>query len=71
MTGVTILLIYLNGGNASAMVYAKHLLWFVPPWLVYVGFLIYGLERLGFWLTIAGALTLYMCSVGLVKLALR
>src|SRR5688572_32100183 len=49
ITGVTILLIYLNGGNASAMVYAKHLLWFVPPWLVYVGFIIYGLERLGFW----------------------
>ena len=47
MTGVTILLIYLNGGNASAMVYAKHLLWFVPPWLVYVGFIIYGLERIG------------------------
>jgi hypothetical protein len=71
MTGVTILLIYLNGGNASAMVYAKHLLWFVPPWLVYVGFIIYGLERLGFWMTMAGALTLYMCSIGLVKLALR
>ncbi len=71
MTGVTILLIYLNGGNASAMVYAKHLLWFVPPWLVYVGFIIYGLERLGFWITMAGALTLYMGSVGLVKLALR
>lgn len=71
ITGVTIVLIYLNGGNATALAYARHLLWFVPPWIAYVSFLIFGIERLGFWPTIAGALALYMALIALVKLALR
>lgn len=71
ITGVTIILIYLNGGSEPAHIYAKHLLWLVPAWIVYVGFLILGINRLGFWPTIAGSLTLYMCCIGLLKLALR
>ncbi len=71
ITGVTIVLIYLNGGNEPAEIYAKHLLWLVPAWLVYVGSLILGIQRLGFWPTMAGSLTLYLCCVWLLKLALR
>ncbi len=67
MTGATFILIYLNGGNEHLVTYAKNLLWFVPPWLVYVGCMIYGVERLGFWFSMAGSLALYMACVALVK----
>jgi len=71
ITGVTIVLIYLNAGNEHAYTYARHLLWLVPAWIAYVGFLILTLNRLGFWAAMAGALTLYMAIVALIKLAIR
>ncbi len=71
ITGVTFILIYLNGGQDATMTYAKHLLWFVPPWLAYVSFMILTLNRLGFWPAMVGSLMLYMGCVGLLKLALR
>jgi len=71
ITGVTIVLIYLNAGNEHAYTYAKHLLWLVPAWIAYVGFLILTLNRLGFWAAMAGALALYMAIVALIKLAIR
>jgi hypothetical protein len=33
--------------------------------------MIYGVERVGFWLSMAGSMVLYMCCVGLVKLLAR
>jgi hypothetical protein len=71
ITGVTFILIYLNGGQDATMSYAKHLLWFVPPWLAYVSFMILTLTRLGFWPAMVGSLTLYIGCVVLLKLALR
>ncbi|MFM8551862.1 MAG: DUF3147 domain-containing protein [Nitrospiraceae bacterium] len=71
ITGVTLILIYLNGGSEPATVYARHLLWFVIPWVAYVTLLIVALPRTSFWLAWAGALTLYMVLVALTKLALR
>lgn len=71
ITGMTFILIYLNGGTDNTLSYAKHLLWFVPPWLAYVGFIILTLNRLGFWPAMIGGLTVYMSCVGLLKLALR
>lgn len=71
ITGVTFILIYLNGGQDATMSYAKHLLWFVPPWLAYVSFMILTLGRLGFWPAMAGSLTLYIGCVALIKLAVR
>jgi uncharacterized membrane protein (GlpM family) len=71
ITGVTFVLIFLNGGHEATLAYAKNLLWFVPPWLAYVGVMILGLERLGFWPTMVGSLTLYMACVGLLKFVLR
>lgn len=71
ITGVTIVLIYLNAGNEHAYTYAKHLLWLVPAWVVYVGFLILTINRIGFWPSMAGALTIYMVVVSLIKLAVR
>ena len=71
MTGATFVLIYLNSGNDHLVTYAKNLLWFVPPWLVSVGCMIYGVERIGFWLSMAGSLALYMVCVALVKFLAR
>ncbi len=71
ITGVTFILLYANGGGATTVDYAKNLLWFVPPWIVYVVAMIMGIPRLGFWPTMVGSLVLYMGCVGLVKLVLR
>ena len=71
ITGATFILIYLNGGSENLVTYAKHLLWFVPPWLVYVTSMILGVPRLGFWPAMVGSLVLYIGCVGLLRLALR
>jgi hypothetical protein len=71
ITGMTFVLIYLNGGTENTLSYAKHLLWFVPPWVAYVSFIILSLNRLGFWPAMLGGLTLYIGCVTLLKLALR
>lgn len=71
ITGATFVLIYLNGGSESLVGYAKNLLWFVPPWMVYVTAMIVGVPRIGFWPAMVISLTLYMSCVGLLRLALR
>ena len=71
ITGATFVLLYLNGGSDSLVGYARNLLWFVPPWIVYVTTMIVGVPRLGFWPAMAISLTLYMGCVGIPKLALR
>jgi hypothetical protein len=71
ITGATFILIYLNGGTDSLVGYAKNLLWFVPPWVVYVITMIVAVPRLGFWPATAMSLTLYMACIGVIKLALR
>jgi hypothetical protein len=70
ITGMTFILIYLNGGMDNTMSYAKHLLLFVPPWTAYVLFIILVLPRFGFWPAMIGGLILYMTSVGLLKMML-
>ena len=67
ITGATFILIYLNGGNDAIVSYAKNLLWFVPPWIVYVVFMIAGIPRFGFWPAMVGSLVLYLGCVGLVR----
>lgn len=71
ITGATFILIYLNGGSDSLVGYAKNLLWFVPPWIVYVTAMILGVPRLGFWPATGVSLMLYMGCIGLIKLGLR
>jgi len=71
ITGATFVLLYLNGGSDSLVGYARNLLWFVQPWIVYVTTMIVGVPRLGFWPAMAISLTLYMGCVGILKLALR
>jgi hypothetical protein len=71
ITGATFILIYLNGGNEAIVSYAKNLLWFVPPWVVYVITMILVVPQAGFWPAMIGSLTLYLGCVGAVKLWTR
>ena len=71
ITGATFVLIYLNGGNEAIVSYAKNLLWFVPPWVVYVITMILGVPQVGFWPAMIGSLVLYLGCVGLVKFVAR
>ncbi|MCI0427812.1 MAG: DUF3147 domain-containing protein [Nitrospiraceae bacterium] len=71
ITGATFVLIYLNGGSDAIVSYAKNLLWFVPPWTVYVISMIAGVPRFGFWPAMIGSLVLYLGCVVLVKMVLR
>ena len=71
ITGVTIILIYLNGGTDVASTYAKHLLWLVPAWLAYVGILLVAIPRVGFWLSLMLALMIYMLLVAVIRMAIR
>lgn len=71
ITGATFVLIYLNSGHDAIVSYAKNLLWFVPPWIVYVVFMIAGIPRFGFWPAMVGSLALYLGCVGLVKFVAR
>jgi hypothetical protein len=71
ITGATFILIYLNGGSDNLVAYAKNLLWFIPPWLVYVTAMIVGVPRVGFWPSMGLSLALYMGCVAILKVALR
>jgi hypothetical protein len=71
ITGATFILIYLNGGNEAIVSYAKNLLWFVPPWTIYVVSMIAGIPSFGFWPSMIGSLVLYLGCVGLVKFVAR
>ena len=71
ITGATFVLIYLISGDDAIVGYARNLLWFVPPWIVYVVFMIAGVPRFGFWPAMIGSLVLYLGCIGLVKMVLR
>ena len=71
ITGATFVLLFLNGGTEAIVHYARNLLWFVPPWMVYVTAMIVGVPRLGFWPAMVGSLALYMGCIAVIKLALR
>jgi len=68
LTGLTFILMYLNVGVEPTMPYARNLLYFVVPWLAYVGFYLLTIDRLGFWLTLTGAIALFVTVSALSKL---
>ncbi|MBX3308738.1 MAG: DUF3147 domain-containing protein [Nitrospira sp.] len=71
ITAATFILLYMNGSGATTVDYAKSLMWFVPPWIVYVTAMIIGIPRLGFWPAMGGSLVLYLGCVGLVRLVIH
>ncbi|MBK8377659.1 MAG: DUF3147 domain-containing protein, partial [Nitrospira sp.] len=63
MTGATFILIYLNGSNEHIVTSTKNLLWFVPPWLVYVWLQSTDMGASA-WLSMAGSMVLYVTPWG-------
>lgn len=68
LTGLTFILMYLNAGVEPTVPYARNLLYFIVPWVVYVGFYIVAIDRLGFWLTWASAIALFIAVSAVTKL---
>src|SRR2546425_11303742 len=68
LTGLTFILIYLTAGVEPTVPYARNLLYFVVPWLVYVGFYLVTIDRLGFWFALVGAVALFVAVSALSKL---
>jgi hypothetical protein len=68
LTGLTFILMYLNAGVEPTVPYARNLLYFVVPWLVYVGFYLVTIDRLGFWFALMGAVTLFVGVAGLFRM---
>ncbi len=68
LTGITFILMYLNAGVEPTVPYARHLLYFVVPWLAYVGFYLLTIDRFGFWLALTGAIALFIAVAALTKL---
>jgi hypothetical protein len=68
LTGLTFILMYLNAGVEPTVPYARNLLYFVVPWLVYVGFYLVTIDRLGFWFALLGAITLFVGVAALFRM---
>ncbi len=68
LTGLTFVLMYLNAGIEPTIPYAKNLFYFVIPWLAYVGFYVWTIDRLGFWLALTGAVALFTAVAAAMKL---
>src|SRR2546425_10722998 len=60
LTGLTFILMYLNAGVEPTVPYARNLLYFVVPWLAYVGFYLVAIDRWGFWFALLGAVALFI-----------
>ena len=71
ISGLTFILVYVNAGQEPTLSFAKNLIWLTPPWLMYVGTMIVGVSRLGFWSSFALAMTLYMVGVGIMRVIVR
>ncbi len=68
LTVLTFILIYQNAGASPTVPYAKNLLYFVIPWLAYVGFYILTVERVGFWVALVGSVVVFVGVAALAKL---
>jgi hypothetical protein len=68
LTGITFILMYLNAGVEPTVPYSRNLLYFIVPWVVYVGFYILTIDRLGFWLTLTIAVALFIAVSAVTKL---
>ncbi|TSA03676.1 MAG: DUF3147 domain-containing protein [Nitrospiraceae bacterium] len=67
LTVLTFVLIYQNAGAAPTVPYAKNLLYFVLPWVAYVGFYILTVERFGFWVALIGSVAIFVGIAALTK----
>ena len=70
LTVLTFILIYQNAGEAPTVPYAKNLLYFVLPWVAYVGAYLLMINRVGFWLALVGSVAIFVGVAALTKLVM-
>ncbi len=70
LTVLTFIFIYQSAGTAPTVPYAKNLLYFVLPWMAYVGFYILTVNRVGFWLALVGSVAVFVGVAALSKLVM-
>lgn len=70
LTVLTFIFIYQSAGTAPTVPYAKNLLYFVVPWMAYVGFYILAVNRVGFWLALVGSVAVFVGVAALSKLVM-
>ncbi len=63
---ITLISIYLGGGAPSAVAYAKHMLFLLPSWVLYVVAVILLLPRIGLAASLVVSVALYMVTAYLV-----
>jgi uncharacterized membrane protein (GlpM family) len=68
LTALTFILIYLNAGVAETVPYAKHLIYFVVPWVAYVGLFLLTVDRLGFWAALICSIAAFIGVASLFRL---
>lgn len=68
LTVLTFILIYKNAGVEPTIPFAKNLLYFVVPWLAYVGFYLLTVDRFGFWVALVGSVAIFVGVAVLSKL---
>jgi uncharacterized membrane protein (GlpM family) len=68
LTALSFILIYLNSGVGETIPYARHLLYFVVPWVAYVGLFLLTVDRLGFWSALACSVATFIVVAGLFRL---
>jgi uncharacterized membrane protein (GlpM family) len=68
LTALTFILIYMNSGVTETIPYARHLIYFVIPWLVYVGLFLLTVNRLGFWAALVFSVAAFVVTAALFRL---
>lgn len=68
LTVLAFILIYKNAGVEPTIPFAKNLLYFVVPWLAYVGFYLLTVNRFGFWVALVGSVAIFVGVAVLSKL---
>ena len=67
LTALSFLLIYAEGGEETVGEYARGLFVFTPPWLCYVGTVLFGMERLGIFRSVGLGILIYVLLSGLLQ----
>jgi uncharacterized membrane protein (GlpM family) len=62
MTVLVFFLMYRSGGADKVINYARSFLYFVPPWLLYIGCVVFLCQRIGIWWALGIGVAVYMVS---------
>jgi len=63
---VTLITVYLEGGRAPTVSYAVDLIKLLPPWLLYIGLVVFLIPRLGLWAALGIGVVAYAALAYLI-----